>query len=123
MKHVLMIDDVTINLRCVNEILKDTYRFSMAKSGKIALEMIEKDRPDLILLDISMPEMDGLEVLTHLGMKESTKNISVIILTGISDSEKEEKCLEAGAVDFIRKPFTPELLKERIVCALDNQED
>lgn len=118
MKHILMIDDVTINLRCVNEVLKDEYEVSMAKSGKQAFSLLKQNKPDLILLDISMPEMDGFQVMERLQSSSETKDIPVIFLTGESDYEKEAKCLKVGAMDFIRKPFEPDILLERIRKAL-----
>ena len=66
MKHILMVDDVATNLKCAGEVLKDKYELSKAKSGKQALEMIKERRPDLVLMDISMPDMDGYEVVERI---------------------------------------------------------
>lgn len=121
-KHILMVDDVTTNLRCAAEVLKDEYRLSMVKSGKQVFQFLEKARPDLILLDINMPDMDGYQIMEKLRKNERYADIPVIFLTADIDGESEEKGLELGAVDYIRKPFEPGVMIRRIEKALQQEE-
>ncbi|MDD6491922.1 MAG: diguanylate cyclase [Firmicutes bacterium] len=114
MKHILIVDDVTTNLKCAVEVLKDTYEVSTAKSGKCALDLLKKSIPDLILLDVDMPDMNGYEVMERLSMEEQLKDIPVIFLTTGSDRESEIKGLKMGAMDIVRKPFEPEIMCSRI---------
>lgn len=103
---ILIIDDILLN----REILKDRLAelnvdFIEAESGKMALSMIEDDRPDLILLDILMPEMDGFEVCRILKDNPSTWHIPIIFLSALNDTPEKIKAFELGAVDYIGKPF------------------
>lgn len=109
-KHILVVDDVPANLKYAEQLLGDTYRLTLAISGAQALKFLTKAEPDLILLDINMPEMDGCAVLTRLKGNPVTEKIPVIILTSDADSAMEMKCLSLGAVDFIRKPFVTEIM-------------
>lgn len=120
MKHILMIDDVATNLICAEEVLKDHYRVSVAKSGKKALNMIRELCPDLILLDIIMPEMNGYEVMKCLKEEPELANIPVILVTADADRETETKGFEMGATDYIRKPFEPEVMCSKIERALQS---
>lgn len=113
-KHILVVDDVPANLKYAEQLLGDTYRLTLAISGAQALKFLTKAEPDLILLDINMPEMDGCAVLTRLKGNPVTEKIPVIILTSDADSAMEMKCLSLGAVDFIRKPFVTEIMLSRI---------
>lgn len=113
-KHILAVDDVPANLKYAEQLLGDTYRLTLAISGAQALKFLTKAEPDLILLDINMPEMDGCAVLTRLKENPVTEKIPVIILTSDADSAMEMKCLSLGAVDFIRKPFVTEIMLSRI---------
>jgi diguanylate cyclase (GGDEF)-like protein len=119
MKRILVVDDVSINLRTVEKILKDQYRLSLAKSGEQALELLGRVKIDLVLLDLCMPDMDGYEVLEKIKGNHETKGIPVIFLTGDTDRDSEARCLELGAVDFIRKPIVPEVLIGRIKKAIE----
>lgn len=114
MKRILMVDDVTTNLKCAAEVLKDSYEVTTAKSGKAALLILREMVPDVILLDINMPEMNGFEVMEKLKEDFATSDIPVIFLTAEADQENETKGLEMGAKDFIRKPFDPDAMKDRI---------
>lgn len=113
-KHILIVDDVTTNLRYIGEVLKDNYTLSMAKSGEQAFKMLEKALPDLILLDVKMPGMDGFSVISKLSDDDRYKDIPVIFLSADSQEETEIKGLKLGAVDFISKPFSPEEIQQRI---------
>ena len=78
MKQILIVDDVTTNLKCASEVLKDSYEVATAKSGKAALLMLRQMQPDLILLDVNMPEMNGFEVMEKLKEDSATRDIPVI---------------------------------------------
>lgn len=114
MKHILLVDDNLANLKLASNLLKDHYKVSLTKSGIQALEFCEKNKPDLILLDIEMPDMDGFETIKQLKRDPNTKKIPVIFLTGNNDSEIEVKGFEYGAVDFIIKPFSQNSMLHRI---------
>lgn len=103
---VMIVDDTPTNVRILAEALRSDYRVRVASSGMTALDMIDKKSPpDLILLDIMMPEMDGYEVCRQLKNDPATKNIPVIFVTAMSDVANEEMGLNLGAVDYIVKPF------------------
>lgn len=114
MKRILMVDDVATNLICAAEVLKSSYDITMARSGKEALLLLKGMTPDLILLDINMPEMDGYQVMEKLKENPDTSEIPVVFLTAELDQESEVKGLKMGAMDFLRKPFEPEVMKSRI---------
>lgn len=114
MKHILLVDDNLANLKLASNLLKEYYKVSLTKSGAQALEFCKKNRPDLILLDINMPEMDGFETIEALKNDMRTHNIPVIFLTASNDSEVEAKGFEYGAVDFIIKPFAKRSMMHRI---------
>jgi phosphoserine phosphatase RsbU/P len=114
-KIVLLVDDAPANLQMVNSILKDTYKTRIATSGAKALELASQDpAPDLILLDVMMPEMDGYEVCSRLKAVANTRDIPVIFLTGQTETADETKGFEVGAVDYIHKPFSPAIVKARV---------
>ncbi|MBV8071160.1 MAG: response regulator, partial [Acidobacteriaceae bacterium] len=114
-KTVLVVDDAPSNIQVVNSILKDHYKVRIATNGTKALEMVRvAPPPDLILLDVMMPGMDGYEVCTHLKTDPETKDIPVIFLTGQTDTEDETHGFEVGAVDYVHKPFSPAVVKARV---------
>lgn len=113
-QNVLIIDDEPINLKVLNNILKDTYKLTFAKSGEEALRLIEKEQPDLILLDVMMPEMTGYQVCEHLKKTTLYKSIPIIFVTALNDAVDEAKGLNMGAVDYISKPVTPAVVKARV---------
>lgn len=112
-KVVLVDDDIT-NLTLGKNVLSDLYDVVTLPSGEKLLNAVDSLAPDLILLDVSMPEMDGYEVLRRLKQKESTLDIPVVFLTAKSDTDSELTGLSLGAVDYINKPFEPTLLRKRI---------
>jgi signal transduction histidine kinase/HPt (histidine-containing phosphotransfer) domain-containing protein len=117
-KHsILIIDDQRMNITALSKALRPEYNVFAVGNGRDALIAAESSRPDVILLDIKMDDMDGYEVITALKRNEVTKNIPVIFITGLADVESEEKGLALGAVDYIRKPFSAAIVKLR----LDNQ--
>lgn len=114
-KTVLVVDDAPANIQIVNSILKDTYKIRIATNGPKALELVQASpAPDLILLDVVMPEMNGYEVCTKLKSTPETKDIPVIFLTAQTESADETKGFEVGAVDYIHKPFSPAVVQARV---------
>jgi phosphoserine phosphatase RsbU/P len=114
-KTVLLVDDAPANLQVVNSILKSTYKIQIATSGEKALKLAHQSpAPDLILLDVMMPEMDGYEVCSRLKAGPDTRDIPVIFLTGQTETDDETKGFEVGAVDYIHKPFSPAVVKARV---------
>ncbi|MCH5337845.1 MAG: response regulator [Acetatifactor sp.] len=117
---VLVVDDDAANLRMASHILsEEKMRVSCLKSGEQAIQFLQENRPDLILLDIQMPGMDGLETMAVIKGNQDTTDIPVIFLTANDDSNMEVRGLEAGAMDFIKKPFVPEILMIRVKHTLD----
>jgi len=112
---ILIVDDTPENLTLMNNLLKDDYKVKVANGGEKALKIVASDSPpDLILLDIMMPGMDGYEVCRQLKCDPSTSDIPVIFLAGRSEMEDEKKGLRLGAVDYIIKPFNPHIVLARI---------
>ncbi|MDR2531270.1 MAG: diguanylate cyclase [Oscillospiraceae bacterium] len=111
---VLVVDDQNSNIMALTQILNPDYKVYAAKNGLNAIAAAEKHLPDIILLDIMMPEMDGYAVITALKNSEKTKNIPVIFITGLSKPDDEEKGLTLGAADYVTKPFSPSIVKLRI---------
>lgn len=121
-KHILIVDDVTTNLKCLGEILKSEYSLSMAKSGEQALTMIKKIKPDLVLLDVKMPGMDGYETFECIKKIPECADVPVIFLTADTQNDSELKGLRLGACDFIRKPYEPDVMIGRIERVLLQEE-
>jgi phosphoserine phosphatase RsbU/P len=114
-KVILLVDDTPANIQIVLAILKDLYQVRVATSGAKALELaVSQPAPDLVLLDVMMPEMNGFEVCTHLKANSATQDIPVIFLTGKTEIEDETRGFELGGVDYIHKPFSPGVVKARV---------
>lgn len=111
---ILVVDDTKTNIDVLEGILSNDYDVCVALNGKKAIELTEKIRPDLILLDVMMPEMDGYETLRIMREKNILQGIPVIFLTAKADSKSEQTGLDLGAVDYITKPFNPALVTLRI---------
>lgn len=119
-QKVLIVDDVVENIHFLMNILKDDYLIVAAKNGKKAIELAQKDpKPDIILLDIMMPGMDGYEVCSALKEDKSTAGIPVIFVTALGEIADETKGLKLGAVDYLTKPVIPDLVKTRIFNQLE----
>jgi len=114
MKCILVVDDSAANLKFVESILKDQYKLVLVKSGEKALMYLAKNPVDLVLLDIQMPDMDGFEVYEKIRDLHLNHSVPVIFLTADVDVDSEIKGLKMGAVDFIKKPFVPEVMLNRI---------
>jgi len=113
-KKVMVIDDHKININLVVEALKDKYRVSVATNGREALDLVAQNPPELILLDVMMPGMDGYQVCRKLKSDNRFTHIPVIFLTALNDEKDESFGLNLGAVDYITKPFNPRLLEQRV---------
>lgn len=111
---ILVVDDEPTNLQILNEILQNDYTLLFAKDGQKGIELAESQEPELILLDVMMPEMTGHEVCKILKANEKTKYIPVIFVTALTDVVDEEKGFKLGAVDYIAKPVSPPIVKARI---------
>ena len=115
MAHILVVDDVPTNIAILVELLRSEHTVQMATEGAKALHLASGDAPpDLILLDVNMPGMDGFEVCGKLKESQHTRQIPIIFVTALDDHINEEKGFKLGAVDYIRKPFKPALVKARV---------
>lgn len=121
-RHVLIVDDNRMNLLLAQNVLKREYKVTTALSGKEALEFLSSELCDIILLDINMPLMDGFEVNSAIKADERLCDIPVVFLTADSDPETETRCFKEGALDFIAKPFVPEVMLSRIGRILELEE-
>lgn len=119
MKNILVIDDNKVNLTAARKVLSGEYKVTAVLHGEQGLTFLESSDCDMVLLDINMPDMDGFEVLERIRGIERCCELPVIFLTADSDSETETRCFEAGAVDFIAKPFVPEVMLSRIGRVLE----
>ncbi|MBF0301728.1 MAG: diguanylate cyclase [Desulfamplus sp.] len=114
-ERILIVDDEKINIKILVDLLKDDYSLILARSGEQALKFsFQNPPPDLILLDVVMPEMGGYDVIKQLKENELSKDIPVIFVTALNSVEDEEHGLKLGAVDYITKPFSPPIVKMRI---------
>lgn len=114
-KHrILIVDDAATNIEILNEVLGAEYDSLFAMDGATALRLAVEEEPDLILLDVVMPGLDGHEVCMRLKADARTKGIPVIFISGLSDESDEAKGLEIGAIDYITKPFSPPIVRARV---------
>ncbi len=111
---VLVVDDTETNIDILMDILADDYDVVVAMDGEGALEAVEEDRPDLLLLDIMMPDMDGFEVCRQLKDNPETADIPVIFLSALAEDEDKQKGFDLGAVDFLTKPFDPAEIQTKV---------
>lgn len=113
-KTLLAVDDTPENLDVLRGILVPEYVVKVAPSGKVALKIAETQHPDLILLDIMMPEMDGYEVCERLKSNPATRGIPVIFVSALSEVGDESRGFDVGAVDYITKPVSPPIVRRRV---------
>lgn len=111
---LLVVDDQPINIQVMHQVFGADYQVFMATSGAQALAICKANPPDLVLLDVVMPEMDGFEVCAQLKAHDATRNIPVIFVTAHSDAAQETHGLSVGAVDFISKPVNPAVVRARV---------
>ena len=111
---ILIVDDEKSNIMALSMILSPDYVIYAAKNGRDAIEIAQEYLPDVILLDILMPEMDGYDVISRLKGMEETESIPVIFVTGLTTAGSEVKGLDLGAADYIIKPFSPAIVKLRV---------
>lgn len=121
-KHVLLVDDSRENIIVAKEIIGDMVQLSTAKSGKEAIIFLKDNKVDLVLLDIMMPDIDGVETAKIIKANPETADIPLIFLTADNSAERETECIELGAVDFIEKPYKAPIVKMRIKRALEYAE-
>ena len=119
---ILVVDDDKSNLMIAQKLLAEEYRVAAANSGELAFRYLEKNIPDLILLDIQMPGMDGFEVMSRIQESEKWRKIPVIFLTADRSEKTEEACFKIGAVDYIGKPFVPSIMLQRVRRTLELEE-
>jgi two-component system, sensor histidine kinase and response regulator len=111
---VMIVDDTLSNIELLSESLGDEYELIFATSGADALELIRADKPDLLLLDVMMPGMDGYQLCTLLKGDPATRDIPVIFVTAMCQEEDEIKGLELGAIDYVTKPISPHIVRARV---------
>lgn len=121
-KTILIVDDTETNIDILLELLGEKYDVIVALDGVSALEIVDENQVDLILLDIMMPQIDGYEVCSRLKSKESSSNIPIIFITARDDENSIEKAYEAGALDYITKPFKAIELLARVNVQLKVKE-
>jgi len=119
MKTIFIVDDNATNLVTAKNVLDGIYKTYAMPSAEKMFQLLGKITPNLILLDVEMPEMNGFEALLALKSDEKLSNIPVIFLTAKHDAESEKRGLEMGAVDFINKPFSPPVLIKRIEAHIE----
>jgi putative two-component system response regulator len=111
---LLVVDDTPANLNLMAGLLHQDYRVKLAPGGVRALELAQREVPDLVLLDVAMPEMDGYEVCRRLKADPRTRDVPVIFVTAMSQPDDETRGFEAGAADFIHKPISPPIVRARV---------
>ena len=111
---VLIVDDTETNIDILMDTLGEDYDIAVAMDGEGALEAVAEEPPDLILLDIMMPDMDGFEVCRRLKDDPATADIPVIFLSALTEDHEKQKGLEMGAVDFLTKPFNPSEIQAKV---------
>ncbi|MFT4925784.1 MAG: putative two-component system response regulator [Phenylobacterium sp.] len=116
--RILVVDDEPNNLQLLRQILKGQYHISVATSGPKAIALAEKVEPDLILLDVMMPEMDGYETCVRLKSSPKTAKIPVIFVTAKTEVKDEKRGFDVGAVDYIAKPVSPSIVRARVATHL-----
>lgn len=119
--RILAVDDSVINLASVEQKLKDRYEVVTVNSGERALRYLKNEKPDLILLDIRMADMDGIQTLKEIRALENGADVPVIMLTSLGDKGSIVETQKLGICDYVLKPFDPQELRSRIEKALRNK--
>ena len=126
MKRILVVEDdnsLSVLLRLIMKVQQEDWDVTSAATGLEALSQVEKLKPDLILLDIMMPEMDGLEVARRLHGDERYQNPKIVILSALSDPDTQRKAKEAGVLEYWTKPISPDELREGMLRVLGTDVD
>lgn len=119
---IMVVDDTPANLRLLNEMLQSQgYRVLVFPRGKLALAAAQKSAPDIILLDINMPEMNGYEVCEHLKADDKLKDIPVLFISALTETADKVKAFSTGGVDYVTKPFQMEEVIARVKTHLQVQ--
>ena len=119
---ILVVDDIPRNVKILRDrLVNEGYQVIEASNGVDALEKIKKESPDLVLLDIIMPEMDGYQVLEHLKADKTLRHIPVVVISAVDQIESVARCLELGAEDYLTKPFSSVILKARVSACLEKK--
>ena len=118
-KMVLIVDDDVMNIKSIQDILKDDFRIATAVSGPLALRILDRVMPDLILLDVNMPDMNGFEFFEQAKKRFGALTFPVVFMSADRGQDVETRALDAGAEDFIARPFAPALLKARVEHTLE----
>ena len=116
---VLVVDDSSANLQLFKGLLNSKYDVRLAKSGKMALAALERIHPDIVLLDIEMPDMSGFEVMSEINKNSDLQGVPVIFVTSHVSESLIYKAVKLGVKDYIIKPFAPEVLHTKVETALD----
>ena len=120
--RILVVDDAPANIQTLSASLKEKgYQISVAINGKQALELMARLRPDLVLLDVIMPELDGFAVLKQMKANGEMKHVPVIMISALDEMDGVIRCIEMGAEDYLHKPFNPTLLHARIGACLEKK--
>lgn len=114
MKKVLVVDDTKAILKMAKFVLADKYDVYLSNSGELALEILKRKPIDIVLMDVDMPDMDGVETVQKVREMENIKDIPVMFFTAMASKETVERCLAVGMEDYIVKPYKPEELLERL---------
>jgi len=117
-KIILVVDDAAVNLSVCKGLLSEEFDVRLAKSGKLALEALKRVRPDLILLDIEMPDLNGFEVKEEINKDAQLQNIPVIFVTSHASGKLVTKAVGQGAADYVVKPFVPDVLLAKVYNVL-----
>jgi len=126
MKHILVVEDdnsLSVLLRLIMKVQQEDWDVTSAATGLEALSQVERSKPDLILLDIMMPEMDGLEVARRLHGDERYQDPKIVILSALSDPDTQRKAQEAGVLEYWTKPISPDELREGMLRVLGTDAD
>src|SRR4051794_10874191 len=117
---ILVVDDDAVNRKLLeHNLLADGHQVITANDGNEALERLREQRPDVVLLDVLMPGLDGFGVLEHMKANSSFQDVPVIMVSGLEDFDSVIRCIELGAEDYLPKPFDPVLLRARINAGLN----
>ncbi len=119
--RILIVDDIEINREMLAELLGNEYDVLLADGGRQAIELLDQNRKEIsmVLLDVIMPEVSGYDVLRYMGFHDMLRDIPVMLITAEGSDEMEEKGLSMGAVDYIRKPFAPDIVRRRARTLID----